>query len=158
DYQPVDIVWIMKKVDNQPTPMCPPKAKYAGLDASRWARHYGLPYSPNRPLLAALTQGKLRGDLLSRAAIAGRLLGAFREINDALFGGVWVGSDDLISADGRTRFAASHSLPAELWDMADTAEVAQRLAANSERAMERGVFGVPTFFVEGEMFFGNDRL
>jgi 2-hydroxychromene-2-carboxylate isomerase len=158
NYEPVDIVWIMKKVNNQPTPMCPPKLKYAGLDAPRWARHYGVPYSPNGPLLNALLQGKLKGDLLSRAAIAGRLLGAFEEINDALFSAVWAGTDDLTCAEGRTRFAESRSLPAEFWDMADTAEAAQMLAANSERAMERGVFGVPTFFVDGEMFFGNDRL
>jgi 2-hydroxychromene-2-carboxylate isomerase len=158
NHEPVDIVWIMKKVGNQPTPMCPPKAKYAVLDASRWARHYGVPLSPNGPLLNALLQGKLKGDLLSRAAIAGRLLGAFEEVNDALFSALWAGSDDLISAEGRVRFAASRSLPPKLWDMADTAEVAQLLASSSERAMERGVFGVPTFFVDGEMFFGNDRL
>ena len=33
-----------------------------------------------------------------------------------------------------------------------------RLRANTEAAQARGVFGAPTFFVGGEMFFGNDRL
>ena len=32
------------------------------------------------------------------------------------------------------------------------------LAMLDEEAVERGVFGVPTMFVDGEMFFGNDRL
>ncbi len=32
------------------------------------------------------------------------------------------------------------------------------LVANTERAVERGVFGIPTFFVGDEMFFGKDRL
>ena len=33
-----------------------------------------------------------------------------------------------------------------------------RLAANTEAAVARGVFGIPTFFVGGEMYFGKDRL
>jgi 2-hydroxychromene-2-carboxylate isomerase len=158
NYEPTDILWVMRKVNNQPSPMCPPKAKYAGIDALRWAKSYGVSYCPNGPLLDALFQGHLRSDLLSRAAIAGQLLGAFERINDALFSLVWAGSDDLTSAEGRTQFAASRSLPPELWEVAESAEVEKKLAANNERAVARGVFGVPTFFVNDEMFFGNDRL
>jgi 2-hydroxychromene-2-carboxylate isomerase len=158
DYEPVDILSVMKKVNNQPTPMCPPKAKYAGLDAMRWATHYGVPFSPNRALLDALRQGRFKGDLLSRAAIAGRQLGVFERINDALFAAVWAGSDDLASVEGRSRFTASRALPADLWEVAESGEVDEKLAVNNERAIARGVFGVPTFFVDDEMFFGNDRL
>jgi 2-hydroxychromene-2-carboxylate isomerase len=158
DYRPVDIVSVMKKVNNQPSPMCPPKAKYAGLDAMRWAKHYGVPFSPNRALLDALRQGHVTGDLLSRAAIAGQTLGVFPQLNDALFGAVWAGADDLATAEGRSQFAASRALPPELWDAAESAEVEAKLAANGEQAAAQGVFGVPTFFVDGEMFFGNDRL
>lgn len=32
------------------------------------------------------------------------------------------------------------------------------LRYNTNEAMERGAFGSPTFFVEGDMYFGNDRL
>jgi 2-hydroxychromene-2-carboxylate isomerase len=37
-------------------------------------------------------------------------------------------------------------------------EVKGRLIANTEAAVARGVFGIPTFFVGDEMFFGKDRL
>jgi 2-hydroxychromene-2-carboxylate isomerase len=37
-------------------------------------------------------------------------------------------------------------------------EVKAELAANTEAAAERGAFGVPTFFVDGEIFFGKERL
>jgi len=158
NYEPTDIVDVMREVDNQPSPMCPPKARYAGHDALRWARHYGVPYSPNGPLLLALHQGALKSDLLSRVAVAGQLVGAFEQINDALFSAVWAGSDDLVSAEGRERFASTRSLSADLWQLADSAEVEGKLEANNELAVTRGVFGVPTFFVNGEMFFGNDRL
>jgi 2-hydroxychromene-2-carboxylate isomerase len=157
-YEPVEIVSVMKRVNNQPSPMCPPKAKYAGLDAARWAKHYGAPYSPNRPLLEALRTGQLKSDLLSRAAIAAQKLGAFQQVNDALFGAVWASSAELASAGDRLNFLTSRALPLELWDIAESAEIQELLAANGEQAIAQGVFGVPTFFVDGEMFFGNDRL
>ena len=37
-------------------------------------------------------------------------------------------------------------------------EIKQKLVQNTEAAVERGVFGIPTFFVGEEMFFGKDRL
>jgi 2-hydroxychromene-2-carboxylate isomerase len=157
-HEPVDILWVMKKVNNQPSPMCPPKAKYAALDATRWAKLYGVPFAPNWALLEALRDGRCKSDLFSRAGIAGQQLGVFEQVNNALFSAVWAGSDDLASAKGRSQFAAIRALPDELWEMAESAEVEERLAANGERAVARGVFGVPTFFVNDEMFFGNDRL
>ena len=157
-YEPVDILRVMKQVNNTPTPMCPPKLKYAALDATRWAKLYRVPFAPNRALLEALRNGRCENALFSRAGIAGQRLGIFEQVNNALFSAVWAGSDDLASAAGRSQFAASHALPDELWEMAESAEVEERLAANSERAVTRGVFGVPTFFVDDEMFFGNDRL
>jgi len=41
---------------------------------------------------------------------------------------------------------------------AQTDTVKQTLAANTEAAVARGVFGIPTFFVGPEMFFGKERL
>jgi 2-hydroxychromene-2-carboxylate isomerase len=45
-----------------------------------------------------------------------------------------------------------------LLDRAQTDSVKQTLTANTAAAVERGVFGVPTMFVGGEMFFGKERL
>ncbi len=47
---------------------------------------------------------------------------------------------------------------ADLIARAQTDAVKARLAANTEAAVARGVFGVPTFFVGEEMFFGKERL
>jgi 2-hydroxychromene-2-carboxylate isomerase len=41
---------------------------------------------------------------------------------------------------------------------AQTDSVKQALAGNTEAAVARGVFGIPTFFVGTEMFFGKERL
>jgi len=37
-------------------------------------------------------------------------------------------------------------------------EVKQMLVSNTQKAVERGAFGIPTFFVGDEMFFGKERL
>ena len=42
--------------------------------------------------------------------------------------------------------------------LAQTEPVKQKLADNTAAAVERGVFGIPTFFVGKEMFFGKERL
>jgi 2-hydroxychromene-2-carboxylate isomerase len=47
---------------------------------------------------------------------------------------------------------------ASLLAAAQTDPIKQKLAGNTSAAVARGVFGVPTFFVGDEMFFGKDRL
>jgi len=47
---------------------------------------------------------------------------------------------------------------AALIEAAQTAPVKQKLALNTEAAVARGVFGLPTFFVGSEMFWGKERL
>jgi 2-hydroxychromene-2-carboxylate isomerase len=38
------------------------------------------------------------------------------------------------------------------------ADIKAKLITNTEDAVKRGLFGAPTMFVDGEMFFGQDRL
>ena len=45
-----------------------------------------------------------------------------------------------------------------LIDLSNTPEVKAELAANTDAAAARGVFGIPTFFVGDEIFFGKERL
>ncbi len=42
--------------------------------------------------------------------------------------------------------------------MVDDAEVKQALKSATEDAVARGIFGAPSFIVDGELFWGNDRL
>jgi 2-hydroxychromene-2-carboxylate isomerase len=47
---------------------------------------------------------------------------------------------------------------AELIEKAQTPENKQRLREHTQRAIELGVFGAPSFVVDGELFWGNDRM
>ena len=48
--------------------------------------------------------------------------------------------------------------PEPLLDAALTPEVQATYEANTEEAIARSVFGSPTYFVDGDMFYGQDRL
>ncbi|MEQ1549596.1 MAG: DsbA family protein, partial [Chakrabartia sp.] len=45
-----------------------------------------------------------------------------------------------------------------LVELSASPEVKAELVANTEAAVARGVFGIPTFFVGDEMFFGKERI
>jgi 2-hydroxychromene-2-carboxylate isomerase len=48
--------------------------------------------------------------------------------------------------------------PEEVLEKAFSDEAKEALKSATAEAVERGVFGAPTFFVGDEMFWGNDRL
>lgn len=158
DYFAVDILAVMKQVGNQPSPACPPKMKYSGIDAARWAALYQVPFAPNAGLFQAMRAGELDGALLVRAALAAQQLDVFDTLHPALFAAVWAGEDDLASASGRTAFLRKLAVDADVWSLADSPAIQEQLAAHNDQAVSRGVFGVPTFFCDDEMYFGNDRL
>jgi 2-hydroxychromene-2-carboxylate isomerase len=146
-------------VNNQPSPECPAKAKYSGMDAQRWAKLYDVKFSPNRALLKAMGTGAFDGTSLSRVALVAQRLGIFDRVNDALFEAMWAGDDDLASEQGRSNFLQSRKIVVDdLWSRAAEPEIAELQTKQAKEAADRGVFGVPTMFVDGEMFFGNDRL
>jgi 2-hydroxychromene-2-carboxylate isomerase len=159
DHKPLDIVAVMKLVNNQPSPMCPSKARYATIDARRWAKLYGVEFSPNWPLLKEMMAGTFDGAVLSRAALVAQRLGLFDQVNDALFEAMWAGADDLVSEEGCKNFLQTRNIAAaDLWKLASEPEIVNLQIRQAKEAADRGVFGAPTMFVDGEMFFGNDRL
>ena len=158
EFLPVDIVAVMGIVGNQPSPKCPAKARYSRMDAGRWAAIYGVPLSPNSAAMQAGMNGQLEPDLFSRAAIAAQDLGVFDVLNDALFTAYWGVPIDLVSPEGRAAFLQQNNIGVDIWSAADSQGVRDQLRSNVEYAADKGVFGVPTFLVGEEMFFGNDRL
>jgi 2-hydroxychromene-2-carboxylate isomerase len=80
-------------------------------------------------------------------------------IIDALFAATWGGGGGI---DGAERVAAvlrdAGIDEAPLMARSSEPEAKERLRRNTEDALARGAFGVPTMFVEGEMFFGFDSF
>ncbi|WP_341963951.1 DsbA family protein [Pseudomonas sp. RC10] len=158
EYLPVDVLAVMKKVNNQPSPACPVKAKYAMEDAARWAKVYDVPLKPNMDLFKALRTADVDGSLFSRAGLAALKTGVFEAFHTGLFHAVWAGEDDLVSVEGRSAFLKKLGLDVDVWSVADTADIREQIEAHNESSAHRGVFGVPSFVCADELFFGNDRL
>ena len=62
------------------------------------------------------------------------------------------------TADILAAIAAAGIDSAPIATRIDAPDVVARLDANTDEAVERGVFGSPTIFVGDTMFFGNDRI
>ena len=71
----------------------------------------------------------------------------------------WRDDADLADSDTLSRLGAEVGLDSRsLLDAALSAEVLAVYGANTEEAIERSVFGSPTYFVDGDMFYGQDHL
>ena len=78
---------------------------------------------------------------------------------EALLPAIWedgVAVDDLATIG--TLLTAAGFDPQALLSAAQDPAIKQRLIDNTEAAVARGAFGIPTFFVGSEMFFGKERL
>ena len=73
----------------------------------------------------------------------------------AIYAYVWGEGRDAQDMDGLRGLAAALGVRDPDARIADPA-VKQRLRENTDRAIEQGVFGVPSFVVDGEVFWGDD--
>ena len=81
--------------------------------------------------------------------------GIVTALHEIPYGEVW--PVDTIAAR-KARITKAGFDGAKLLERTQDPEVKAKLMANTQAAVERGAFGVPTFFVGDEMFFGKDRL
>jgi 2-hydroxychromene-2-carboxylate isomerase len=151
---PMHLLNLMKRVGNVPTTViCANKMKYAGQDIGRWVAKYRVPFEFNSHVFAADQSLPLRGALVAQELRVGKAY------NDAVFGAFWGEALDVNDRERLIQRLNEADLDGRaLLATADAPEYGERLEANTKLAAERGVFGSPTFIVDGDVFFGNDRL
>lgn len=151
-YVPVLLGGIFKATGNASPVMVPAKGAYMGADMARFARKFGVPLNMN-PFFPINTITMMR--------MAAGLVGEdpFPTLIDTLFDAMWQGRRNMGDPEVLASVLGGAGLdPAALLAIANSAEAKDRLKTNTEGAVARGAFGAPTFFVEDEMFFGQDRL
>ena len=129
----------------------PAKGKYLFQDLRLWAQHYGVPFRfPSVFPVASL------GSLRVACALADADIGRWAL---AVMQAYWTEDRDIGQPDVLKDVAATLGWDGEaLLAQAQTPAAKDRLKANTAEAVERGVFGAPTFFVGKTMFWGNDRF
>jgi len=96
---------------------------------------------------------------LMRAAIAAQIEGVFEAYVDAAFHHMWREPKKMDDPEIAVAALNSSGLDgAKLLARAQEPEVKARLLEATQKAVERGAFGSPTFFVGDEMFFGKEQL
>jgi 2-hydroxychromene-2-carboxylate isomerase len=97
--------------------------------------------------------------MLMRGFVAAREAGSEAAYLEVGLSGMWEEGLKLDDPDVLARRLDAAGLDsASLLAAAQTDPVKQKLADNTAAAVARGVFGIPTFFVGDEMFFGKERL
>ncbi len=156
-YVPVLLGGVFKATGNR-SPMeafasIPAKLAYEGLERDRFVERHGLPrFTPN-PHFPVNTLAIMRG------AVAAKTLGVFEPYVETVFAAMWENRgkmDDPAVIEETLRAA---NLPAQqLMALTQDPAIKEELADNTRRAVERGVFGSPSFFVGPHLYFGKDKL
>mgnify|MGYP001213553215 FL=1 len=158
DWHPLNSVTLLARRGIGPFSGSPVSGQYEWLyrerDARRWAAYYGVPFVEPR--------GRVEFDpqQLAIAAVAAKRLGHAEGYSRAVFSAMFV--DPAVRSIDRNELVrlaeacsiASSRFEAELDNPATAAELSQSI----DEAHRLGVFGVPTFIIGDEAFWGNDRL
>jgi 2-hydroxychromene-2-carboxylate isomerase len=151
-YVPVLFAGLLDHHSNVGPAEIPAKRRYTFLDAQRWAIHLRLefksppahPFNPLKPLrvTSAIDDERMR----ERLAVA-------------LLDAAWSAGRDITSDAVIAEVASSAGVDGNaLLRRAQSEDIKQRLRQQTEGAIAAGVFGVPSFVVDREIFWGNDRL
>ena len=84
--------------------------------------------------------------------------GAAMKLGGAIFAAVWAQERNIADAAILAQLLAENGLPADRLAQSKGADVQQQYEANTARAIEIGIFGAPSYVIDGEIFWGQDRL
>jgi 2-hydroxychromene-2-carboxylate isomerase len=157
EYVPVLLGGVFKLTNNR-APMeafrgVKNKLEYQRAEMRRFIRRHGITRFAMNPFFPVNTL------MIMRGAVAAQMEGVFARYVEEVFRHMWAEPkkmDDPAVARAALEEAALDG--ARLLAMTQEPAVKDRLLANTQRSVERGAFGSPTFFVGDEMFFGKDRL
>ena len=152
-YRPMLLGAVLKATGNASPMTVAAKGRYMLRELERWADRYGVPFRPNPHAFLSNTLRVMRG------AVASRRLGVFPAYHRAVFDAAWARPADLGDEAAFRRVLDDAGVDSQsVLSAIEDRETKDELRRTTDEAVERGVFGAPTFFVGQEMFWGNDRL
>ena len=158
NYVPCLLGGIFKITNNQAPMMAfngiTNKLEYQNIEIQRFIKkHYLADFTMNSffPVMTLLLQ---------RGAIAAISLNVFDEYLEAIFKGMWEKGLNLADQEVLINLLSAETQIdiSDLVEKMQTQEIKDQLIQNTSNAVERGAFGIPTFFADDEIFFGKDSL
>lgn len=157
DYVPVLLGGVFKLTNNKP-PMIQfgeikNKLQYERREMQRFIARHGIDRFRMNAFFPVNTLKIMRGAVVAEAR------GELPRYVDAVFAAMWETSKKMDDTDViRTELAAAGLDADAILAASESHDIKDRLMHNTSRAVERGVFGSPSFFVGEELYFGKDRL
>ena len=157
NYIPVLLCGIFKGTNNKP-PMeqffgVKNKNEYQNIEMQRFIERHDLHSFKMNPHFPVISLQIIRG------AIAAENDGYLEDYIDKVLVHMWEEPKKMDDPEViHSAFEESGLDANKLMEQMQDPDVKAKLIANTEAAVERGVFGIPTFFVGDEMFFGKDKL
>ena len=156
-YVPILLGGLFKLANNR-SPMeafadIPHKRAYDRLEVERFITRHGLSDFRFNPHFPVNTLKIMRG------AVAAQALGCLAPYVEAVYAAMWEQQRNMADEAQIIEVLTAAGLDAAaLLQKSQEPEIKAALLANTEQAHARGAFGSPTFFVDGAIYFGKDRL
>ena len=153
-WRPILLGAIFKITGQQPLPTIPLKGSYAKHDLARSARLFSVPFKlPSKFPVASQAPSRAFYWVGDRDPVLARRLA------QALYRAYFAEDRDISSPEVTANVAAKLGINRdELAQALNDPAVKERLKSEIDAAIERGVFGSPYIIVDGEPFWGSDRL
>ena len=158
NYVPCLLGGIFKITNNQAPMMAfngiTNKLEYQNIEIQRFIKKHNLADFTMNSFFPVMTLQ------LQRGAIAATSLNVFDEYLEAIFKGMWEKGLNLADQEVLINLLTEKTQIdiSDLVEKMQTQEIKDQLIQNTSNAVERGAFGIPTFFVDDEIFFGKDSL
>jgi carboxymethylenebutenolidase len=133
----------------------PQRQAYRLVELARFRDHLGLPLNLQPRFFPVAVDDAAR--LLIAAQLAAGSEVALK-LSAAVFAAVWAQERNIADAGTLAELLAEQGLPADWLDDAHSAQVQELYEAHTRQAIATGVFGAPSYVVDGEIFWGQDRL
>ncbi len=133
----------------------PQRQAYRLVELKRFSEHLGLPLNLQPKYFP------VAGDDAARLIIAvdqNEGCDAALALTGALLRAVWAEERNIADATELASMLAALKLPTKRLDDAHSEAAHARYEADSQRAVDAGVFGAPSYMIDGELFWGQDRL
>jgi 2-hydroxychromene-2-carboxylate isomerase len=150
-WRPVLLGGVFKLSNNTTPAMHPLKSRWMMQDLARWADFWQVPFRAGPIPMSTLQLVRVATCLIEKPA--------FLPYCTAVFDGMWRDGLDFNDPLTLSKILISRGLdPVELLAEASSPETKDALTQTTQKLVEKGGFGAPTFFVRDEMHFGQDRL
>lgn len=157
EMKPILLGGVFKATGNQSPLMAfanvPAKLAYERLEMTRFIERHGISQFRLNPFFPINTLMVMRGSILARQT------GVYDLYIEMVFSAMWekslnMGDESVFSEQLQSIGIDSGDFIAKLSE----SDIKQQLVEGTEEAVQRGIFGSPSFFVGDELFFGKDRL